>query len=57
MEDDDLVVCCQPQIALDPGSEFVRGGEGNQTVLGEGSTGMQPAVGEPGRPGIERIRI
>jgi hypothetical protein len=52
MKNDDLVVCGQPQIALDPGSEFERGGKRNQAVFGEGSAGMQPAMSEPRRSGI-----
>ena len=45
------------QVALDPGAELERGGEGEQAVFGKPGAMVQPAVREPRGAGIERIRL
>ena len=49
VEDDDLVVGGQPQVAFDPGAELERGGEREQAVLGNAGAVMQPAMREARR--------
>ena len=56
MEDDQLVVSREPQVALDAGAQLERGLECAQCVFGNGWTTMQPAMREPARAGIQRIR-
>ena len=55
MEDEDLVVGGQPQVAFDARADFERGGEGDQAVLGKARAIVQAPVGEALRARIERI--
>ena len=56
MEYDQLIVGGKPQIALDPRAELKRGTECSQRIFRDGRAEMQPAVGEPPRPGGEGVR-
>ncbi len=55
VKNDDLVIGGKAQVALDPRPVFKRRSKGDETVLDEGRTVMEPAMREPGRPRIERI--
>ena len=56
MEDDDPIVGCKPQVALDACPEINRGREGGQAIFGDGRARMKSAVREPARTRIERVR-
>ena len=57
MKNDDSIISGQPHVALDSGTGFKRGGEGDQAVLGKARAIVQPAVREAPRARIERIRL
>ena len=54
MENYDLTVGGQPNVAFDPGAHLERGGKGKHAVFRQRSA-VQAAVGEAGRPGIQGI--
>lgn len=56
MENDDLIICREPQVALNARAHFKRGGERDKAIFGKTRSVMQAPVRETGRPGIERIR-
>jgi hypothetical protein len=56
VEDDDLVVRSQPQVAFDARAELDPGGDSDQAVLGEFRAMVQAAVSKPARPRVEWIR-
>ena len=56
MEDNDLVVGGQPQVAFYACAELERGGEGNEAVFRKACSVVQAPVSEALRPRIERIR-
>jgi hypothetical protein len=56
VENDHPIVGAEAKIALDPCPGLERGGEGNQAVLGERRAIVKASMGEPIRPGIERVR-
>jgi len=55
MKDDDLVVCREPQIALDAGAELKGCSEGEQAILGKAWAVMKPSMSEAHRARIEGI--
>lgn len=57
MENDDLIICRKPQVALNARAHFKRGGERDKAIFGKTRSVMQAPVRETGRPGIERIRV
>lgn len=57
VEDDDMVVGGEPQVALDSGTHFERGGEGDEAVLRKARTIVDAPVRKSGRAGIERVRL
>jgi hypothetical protein len=57
MEDDDLAVGGEPEVALDSGAHLEGSGESDDAVLGKARAIVQPAMREPRGPGIERIRL
>ena len=56
MEDDDLIVGRQPQIAFDTRAKLERGGKRKETVFRKTCPVMQAPVSEALGPRIERVR-
>ncbi len=56
MKNDDVIVGGQPQVALDPRAEFERRRKGKKAVFRKARTGMQAAMREALRTGVERVR-
>ena len=56
MEDDDLIVGGEAEVALDPRARFKRRRERDQAVFDERRAVVNPAMREPVRARIERIR-
>ncbi len=57
VENEDPIVCGQPQVAFDAGPDLEGGGDGKQAVFGETGAIVQAAVCEPRWAGIERVRL
>jgi len=56
MENDNLIVGGQAEIALNSGAQLQCSSEGDEAILGKSGAMMQAPVRESGPAGIERIR-
>ena len=57
VEDDELVIRGQPQVALDARAKLKRRSECDQAILGKSGAIMDAAMGETPRTGVERVRL
>jgi hypothetical protein len=56
VEDHDLIIAGQADVALDTGADFQRRSKGGKTILGNAGT-VEPAMREPHYPWVKRVRL